>query len=474
MDELQQILENSKLTAETIEANLMHPVLNTTDYKPREIFDEITDISDNYFNRKSIVRMVGLAGLRGVGKTTLLWQAADYIYKNYTKNIYFFHLGNLKNYNIGVRELHNGFEKYFANGKLWSYKERIVLLFDEVHEDTNWASDLKILYDLFLSAFVIATGSSALLLQSTADLVTRMLIQHVYPLNFREYIGFTHPNTKKISETRQNLQDILLQSNNADDLFIQFKKNQKELDDYILKIDNIESRISDYITYHNITRFSLEQNKERVNKFILDLIRRVIYEDIPKLTKQFPNLQNSEKILHRLAASDEINIQTLSQAIGISQDKINENLDILEKAELLNVLYPYGGIDSKINKAKKYFFMSPSIRKAILTPLKTKDIDNNLYAKMLEDTVVLYFKRIFRDWNNISFSSAKGQRNPDLIIETLPNPILLEIGINKNTTKQISKSKIKYKYGIIINSKIDKIELHNDIVIIPLKYFLLL
>ena len=217
----------------------------------------------------------------------------------------------------------------------------------------------------------------------------------------------------------------------------------------------------------------LIDDKIQVNGQIRDLVRRVVYEDIPKLSDENTNPKYAEKILNRLAASDEINIQSLSQSIGISKNEINRNLDILVKAELLSVLYPYGGIDSKINKTQKYFFMSPSIRKAILMPLVKTDNDG-IYAKMLEDTVVLYLKRIFRDSDIISFSSVKGQRNPDLIIETLPNPILLEIGINKNTTKQISKSRIKYKYGIVINSKIDKIELHNDIVIIPLKYFLLL
>ena len=117
--------------------------------------------------------------------------------------------------------------------------------------------------------------------------------------------------------------------------------------------------------------------------------------------------------------------------------------------------------------------MSPSIRKAILSPLIETDTDN-IYAKMLEDIIVLYLKRIFGDNSFLSFSSIKGQKNPDLIIETINKPILLEIGINKNTTKQISKSKIKYKYGIIINSKTEKVELHNNIVIIPIKYFLLL
>lgn len=471
MEELQQIIENSKLTTETIEANLMHPVLRTSNYKKREIFKEITSIADNFYTGNTI-RMIGLAGLRGVGKTTLLWQTAEYMYRHHTENIYFFHLGRLKNYNIGIKELHEGIEKYLAKGKLWRYKEKIVLLFDEVHEDPNWAKDLKILYDMFPIAFAVATGSSALLLQSTADLVTRMLIQHVYPLNFCEYINFTHSDIQKIDELRLDMQNFLFSSVNASSLFNKLKNIQNDLDSYIQQIDNTEDRIYDYIVYHNIIRFLLN-DKLQVNSLIYDLVRRVIIEDIPKINEN-ANAQYAEKIINRLAASDEINLQSLSQTIGISQDAISQNLNILEKAELINLLYPYGGIDSKINKAKKYFFMSPSIRKAIIAPLKTKDIDDSLYAKMLEDIVVLYLKRIFRDRNTISFSSVKGQKNPDLIVETTDNPIVLEIGINKNTLTQISKSKIKYKYGIIINAKTNEIDVHENIIIIPLKYFLLL
>ncbi len=473
MTELQKILENSKLTEESIKDGLLHPVLKTSDYKGRNIFDEIKEISDIHFTTRRDARMIGLAGLRGTGKTTILWQAADYIYKNYTQNIYFFHIGNLQKYDIGIKELHEIIEKELANGRLSSYKKEIVLLFDEVHEDKNWARDLKVLYDLFPAAFVIATGSSALLLQSTADLVTRMLIQHVYPLSFTEYLEITNSEFKQEFNKKQELKEILFRAENASDLYQQLENTKNVFDEYFAQINNLEEEIISYILYKNITRFSFFDSKSRINSFIADLIRRVIYEDIPKISENI-NTQFTEKLLQRIAASDEINLQTLSQSIGISQKEISKNLDILVKAELLNVLYPFGGIDTKINKAHKYFFMSPSIRRVLLSPLISSKNDNNIFAKLLEDTVVLYLKRIFRDSNILSFASTKGQKNPDLIIETIDKPILVEIGINKNTTKQISKSRIKYKYGIIINSKIKKIELRNDIVIIPLKYFLLL
>lgn len=476
MNDTGKILKNSKLTAQSIEDHLLHPVLQTADYQPREVFGELKDISDTFFTTGKTVRMVGLAGLRETGKSTLLWQTARYIFHNYTQNIYFFHLGHLKKYDIGIKELHEALETYLANGRLSSYKEKIVLLFDEIHEDPQWAGHLKVLYDLFPVAFAIATGSSALLLQSTADLVSRMFIQHIYPLSFREYIDFTHSRNIEISDTNTNLENILFRSENIDELSESLKNTIPEFDNYLNKIDNVEERMYNYIAYHNIIRFLMNDNKVQVNSLIVDLIRRVIFEDIPGMTNETLNPLNAEKILRRLAASDEINIRTLSQTIGISKDKINKHLDILTKAELLNVLYPYGGIDSKLNKTQKYFFMSPSIRRAVLTPFIPSDKDKNVFAKMLEDIVVLYLKRIFKQETIVSFSSEKGRKNPDLIIETIDNPIIFEVGMKKTNTDQLQKSKINFKYGIIINAKTEKMSINqkNRTVFLPLKYFLLL
>ncbi len=100
MTELEQILENAKLTQERINASLTHPLLRKP-LLPRDVFDDIKDTTNNYFQQGSAVRMIGLAGLRGTGKTTLLWQIADFIYKNYTTNIYFFHLMTL-NYDLKI------------------------------------------------------------------------------------------------------------------------------------------------------------------------------------------------------------------------------------------------------------------------------------------------------------------------------------------------------------------------------------
>lgn len=475
MEELEVIVRNAKIGLDEIEDNLYNPILKSADYKPREVFYALKKQTQVYFQTRRAARMLGLAGLRGTGKTTLLWETAQFIFTNFTQEIYFFHLGDLKKYDVGIAEIQATFEKYIIKARLNSHRSDIVLLFDEIHESKNWAKDLKVLYDLFPSAFVIATGSSALLLQSTADLVTRMHIQHVFPLSFTEYIDLILLPENESFRHKNQLKEILFHSENIEDLEVALYELNPEILEYFSQIPSLPEQIKDYIEYKNITRFSTWEIKTQINDSIRDLVRRVIYEDIPVLKNDF-QVHFSEKILTRFAASDEINLQTLSQSIGISQIEINENLDILVKSELLNVLYPFGGIDTKINKVQKYFFMSPSIRRVILSPLIGIKGYDNLSAKLLEDTVVLYLKRLFTQEAILSFSSQKDGKNPDLIIETLPKPILIEIGISKQASIQITKSKIKYKYAFIVNSKIDEIKInrHEKTIILPLKYFLLL
>jgi len=474
MSELENILSNAKVTPTGIKQRLVHPVLRT-DMKPRIEFNVLKKCAIDFFAQGTEPRMIGLSGLRGTGKTTLLWQTAEYIYENITTNIYFFNVNTLDNYDTNIRDILELLQSKTLKTRFTEYSEPIVLLFDEVHEDPKWTNSLKIVYDELKTAFVIATGSSALLLQSTSDLATRMLIRHIFPLTFTEYLSIR--NVKKDTngnDFQNDLKQILFYSKDFTELENGLEKYINPVNDFYNSIDNLHEHIVKYIEFYNITRFCVYEETDFITDLITDLFKRVILEDIPQMIGDNNKYLHSEKLLRRLAASDEINVQTLSQSIGVSQNEIIENLDILVKAELLNILFPYGGIDSKINKAQKYYSMSPSIRKVILSPLFGDTTTDDLFAKLLEDTVVMYLKRLFKLESIISFSSNIKQKNPDLIIETLKNPILLEIGINKTTTKQITQSRIDYRYGIIINSKIDNYEIRDNTVILPLKWFLLL
>jgi len=466
MTEIEKIIENAKVTNVVINRHLLHPI-SGNELKPRFTFSVINKCVNDFFTQGTEPRMIALSGLRGTGKTTLMWQAAANIYKNLTQNIYFFNVETLTNLNISI------FDIYLTIQHKDSFLDLpTVFLFDEVHADSNWSKSLKIFYDELRLAFVLITGSSALLLQTTADLATRMLIQHIQPLQFTEYLWIKQNlDFENVNLFKQKLKNILFFSKDINQISDGLNNINEQIKLFLNNINEIDNTELEYIKYHNITRFCLYNNSTFIVSEINALCKRVIYEDVPKITKDLLQ-HNSEKILLRLAASDEINIQTLSQVLGISQEQINITIDILAKAELLNVIYPYGGVDSKLNKSKKAFFMSPSIRLALLLQMFS-EISNENLAKLYEDIVVMYLKRIFSD-SILSFSNYSQTQNPDFVIETHDIPILLEIGLNKQTTRQITKSKIKYRYGIIINTKINTYEIKENTVFLPFHWFLLL
>ncbi len=339
MKEIDNILKKAKISLKKIEPNLEHHIFKTK-YETRDNFNDLKKCYDGFFTKGTEPRMLGLSGLRGTGKTTLLWQIAEYAHNKGMQNIYYFNVEKITKLGYNITRFFWEVEKQYEN----FFYQRIVLLFDEVHYDPDWASALKILYDEMKTAYIVATGSSALLLQTTADLATRMLMLHTYPLHFTEYLSITK-NIKldNQKEFQTKLKNAFFYSKDIKQVEIRLQELFPAIQTYLQKIDNQDILIDNYIKYHNITRFTLYDDKNFIHKEIDTLYHRVIYEDIPLLTDKI-NTNNAKNILLRLASSDEVNIQSLSQRLGISQETINDTIEILGMAELLNVLYPHGGL----------------------------------------------------------------------------------------------------------------------------------
>jgi len=310
------------------------------------------------------------------------------------------------------------------------------------------------------------------LLQTTADLATRMLILHTFPLHFTEYVSITRNiQLDNKAQVKEGLKNALFFSKSITELKERLSQIKPELQTYYQRIEGLDYLIDTYIKYHNIARFTLYDNTNYILREIDSLYHRVIYEDIPVLSKETDS-ENAKKLLLRLAVSDEINVQTLSQAIGISQEEINNMINILAKAEMLTVLYPFGGIDSGINKMKKAFFMSPSIRLALLQQF-VNELENEQIAKLYEDITVMYLKRFF-DNSMLSFSSFAKSKNPDFVISTHSKPIILEVGLNKKSKQQITGSKIDFRYGIVVSTKIEEAYFEQETVYLPFSLFAIL
>ncbi|MFW5889974.1 MAG: ATP-binding protein [Marinilabiliaceae bacterium] len=139
-------------------------------------------------------RMIGLTGPRGVGKTTLILQ---HIKRNLTSADTLY---------VSAEDF------YFADNRLLDLADAFVkrggknLFIDEIHKYSDWAKELKLIYDYHADLKIVFTGSSVLdLKKGSSDLSRRAIMYHMQGLSFREYLQLFH----QISAPSYSLDEIL-------------------------------------------------------------------------------------------------------------------------------------------------------------------------------------------------------------------------------------------------------------------------
>lgn len=132
-----------------------------------------------YYSIDWSLRMIGLVGPRGIGKSTLVLQR---IKQNDQKALYV-----------------SADSSYFSQHTLveaasnWMKEGGTHLYIDEIHKYPRWSAELKEIYDGHPSLHIVFTGSSVLdLLRGQADLSRRAVIYTMQGLSFREYLKMFH------------------------------------------------------------------------------------------------------------------------------------------------------------------------------------------------------------------------------------------------------------------------------------------
>lgn len=126
------------------------------------------------------VRMIGIKGARGVGKTTLLLQHILEYFPDVDRTLY-----------VSLDDL------WFSTHSLtdlvdWANLQGITHLFlDEVHRYRSWSETLKYIYDSYPDISIVYTSSSILSLDnSNVDLSRRQTLYELPGFSFREYLEF--------------------------------------------------------------------------------------------------------------------------------------------------------------------------------------------------------------------------------------------------------------------------------------------
>lgn len=357
--DLSKFLELSELAREEAER---YP-------KKRYLYTKIVSEKGKHF--------IGIAGPRGVGKTVILKQIA-----RENKDAFYLSVDTLE-----------GEEDLFEIAKILAEQYGInLLLLDEIHFQKNYEQKLKKIFD-FLNVHLVFTSSVSLsIFESSYDLSRRVKLFYLYPFSLREYLFFK----KSVSLPALTLERII---------------KKQRLEEYL----RYKYAFPDYLK-GNLLPFSFEE--PNVYPILGNIIERIIEKDIPSVANlQFNELGAIEKVIKFIGKSpvDGINFTSLSKNIGITKYKAEQYVNLLEKAFVLNVVFPAG---TNVLKEPKILMYLPY-------RLLYKSYDESLGA-LREDFFAEALK--MRGWEFNYLKTKRGAKTPDFLVRYKGREIVVEIG----------------------------------------------
>ena len=299
--------------------------------------------TDNNFSRslfKNInwkQRMVGIRGLRGTGKTTMLLQ--------YLK----FHL---KEKGLYVSADH----PYFYDNSLLDLVDQFekdggaVMLIDEIHKYPRWSTELKNIYDGYPGLRIIFTASSALEIQKgEADLSRRVITYELAGLSFREYLEFEH----ELKFSTLSLDAIL---KNKEDFTQEMLQHLKPLPLFKKYLSN------------GYFPFSKEDTQAEFSIKLNQVINTVLESDLAAIEQYTAsNVVSIKKLLGIISESVPFtpNISALATKMKLGRDTVNNFLLQLERGRLLNLLHQQTKGVAALQKPDKIYLENTNLSYAL-------------------------------------------------------------------------------------------------------------
>lgn len=280
------------------------------------------------------LRLMGVKGARGIGKTTLLLQHLKLTHGLVNEALY-----------VSLDDI------YFSDNRLVDVVQNFnrdggkFLYVDEVHKYPDWAIEIKNIYDRYPNLNVVFTGSAMLEIQkANADLSRRAIIFDMQGLSFRQFAELKH----NITLPCITLRDILFKGNEV--------------------IASISQEISPYPLFREYLRSGYYPFFTEGDKWFYDrlmAIVRVVVE-IDLLFVQNIDIQNIRKIyklLLLLSTSPPFtpNIQRLSERTGISRNSLVQYLYYLEEADILSLLQTSSKGMRRLQKPDKVYLENPNL-----------------------------------------------------------------------------------------------------------------
>ncbi|MDD5337086.1 MAG: AAA family ATPase [Candidatus ainarchaeum sp.] len=282
--------------------------------KKRFIFNEVERLSKGRV-------FVALVGPRGVGKTVVLKQ----LMPSASKSFY-----------LPADSL-NAADSLFLIAKELGEKGVKLLLIDEIHAVRSFQKELKRIYDSLDIQVVFTSSCSISLFDSAYDLSRRARLVRMAPFSFREYIWF---------KSGVRLPALSIEA------MLDLEKSRNFYSSCI-------PYEPDFERYLKGANHPFAEGDEDSRELFRNILSAILSRDIFYSGNTTREDQNEmERILSFMGKSpvEDINYSSISRNVGITKYKAESHLSMLEKAFVINRIFPRG---SNVLKEPKALFSIP-------------------------------------------------------------------------------------------------------------------
>ena len=274
------------------------------------------------------VRILGILGQRGVGKSTLILQHIK-LQGNRDESLY-----------VVADDIYFSAHTLLETAKMFFARGGKYLYIDEIHKYPNWSREIKNMYDSLPLLHIVYSGSSLLdLKDGGADLSRRVIEYHLPVWSFREYLNLRNGWSLRTSSLEEILQGKV-------DFPYGPERPLKYFEEYMKK---------------GCYPFSGEPEFETR---LRQVINTTVELDIPKYARMtIAATQKLKKFMYYISRSVpvKINFSDMARDLELDRDDLPKYLEYLEKAELVSTLRMKANGDAILRKMDKLYLQNPNL-----------------------------------------------------------------------------------------------------------------
>ena len=382
------------------------------------------------------VSITVLIGARQVGKTSIL--------KSYKPNTTIVHLDGQHPDTQNLFSDINSITEYLKI----NLNETLsgLLIIDEFQMINRISSTLKILADNFAGLKILCSGSSSLdIIQKVEEsLAGRVRMINAYSLSFAENILFK-----------------------SKALYAEFEKYDGDTGTAVIS-SQVKQVLNDQLLYGGMPRVCLTNKPEERIQILDDIFKTYLLRDVKSYVRNADSV-GFNKLLSNLAiqTGNLVNINELSRTTGLTYNKCEEYIYLLEQMYIIKMISPYEANAKKaIKKMKKVYFLDLGIRNVIIQNFNPLDIRSDS-GSLFENFVFLEILKSIKSYYTVNFFRTRDGAEVDFIIndmrkkisveakyKQLEKPIYLKALNNFNEREGISHS---YVINLQLNAKVGDI-----------------